>query len=810
MTLMIRSRFKTYIFAAVAALLASCAAERSDIPEPVAPGQSGGLTLRLTTGEMLPQIVASRADDAPEQKTAEEKKINTVHLFFFDADGNFLTPVDKGDDTFTPYRHYDFTDGKQPYINIPEDVFEEQESLSGVQIYAAVNIEGSLFRTQWTPEGDIVNGHPTDPDAEVTIASLDDLLGWVYRPTVRKDVSRLPDGGMPMVGKALSEVSLGDTKDIDLTLRAMMARVDANVKLSGSQENHDDMLPRMKITEYGVRNLPVSVPFFNDEKLRTDCETIEESVVTVQDPVDIYDGDEVTFSYYTYENLRDGSASRDNFSYPAGVDRENDDVVQRWKPRLAPDGASALVIRGEYWTHQELFYQAQFLFYLGSNTVDNFEVYRNRRYINNVTISGLEYVRNSDENVFTFDARVNVRTDNPVFISIVNERRLDSHWCVLPMDVYFLDADYTGASVEVEITGDATGWISLEYCDASAVDESEIKAGWGCRDYFTENMIEEVAEKKAVVTHNRDRIYFYVDENASDKSRNATINITYRSKDGSDVRERTLELEQAGLLPFTYNGTTYYMETYEEYAEHYDPLDTHEPSPWYQPAGIPWAAAGSGLENKALSDGSQSSIGMLTGDLNWQPFYVIDSGDGLALTKYLMGYDIYSGYSVSKQSLMGLYPSSAPLTAVSLACSKNRKSNDDTNIKWFLPSLGQCEEMMKQLDDENPNFSKFFYWTANTARNPNRYTALTTYGNENPYRARAVKINSNGSVIASEINNSKFQYPTASASEVASDYVSGDYNSISYENGGGRTLRTQPLRVRAIRTADGVQRSAAQ
>ena len=809
MTLMIRSRFKTYIFAAVAALLASCAAERSDIPEPVAPGQSGGLTLRLTTGEMLPQIVASRAEDAPEQKTAEEKKINTVHLFFFDADGNFLTPVDKGDDTFTPYRHYDFTDGKQPYINIPEDVFEEQESLSGVQIYAAVNIEGSLFRTQWTPEGDIVNGHPTDPDAEVTIASLDDLLGWVYRPTVRKDVSRLPDGGMPMVGKALSEVSLGDTKDIDLTLRAMMARVDANVKLSGSQENHDDMLPRMKITEYGVRNLPVSVPFFNDEKLRTDCETIEESVVTVQDPVDIYDGDEVTFSYYTYENLRDGLASRDNFSYPAGVDRENDDVVQRWKPRLAPDYASALVIRGEYWTHQELFYQAQFLFYLGSNTVDNFEVYRNRRYINNVTISGLEYVRNSDENVFTFDARVNVKTDNPVFISIVNERRLDAHWCVLPMDVYFLDADYTGASVEVEITGDATGWISLEYCDASAVDESEIKAGWGCRDYFTENMIEEVAEKKAVVTHNRDRIYFYVDENASEKSRSATINITYRSKDGSDVRERTLELEQAGLLPFTYNGTTYYMETYEEYAEHYDPLDTHEPSPWYQPAGIPWAAAGSPLNGRRLCYGTYH---WFPSGQDWHPFNAT-TDEGWKMCEYLLGKEYSDGGNNSglgSMSEIKIYSEKINYASF-VAIGKNRRNRTGNVDKmvWFLPGISQLETMMEAYRGSNPSFYSNFYWSSNTARNSS-YTIID--GNrsndfrENPYRSRATKLNESGTHIISETTLSGAFYPHASENECNQDIA---YEDVDYPNG-GRTLRTQPLRVRAIRTADGVQRSAAQ
>lgn len=808
MMIMTLSRYKTHIFVSVALLLASCAAERSDIPEPVTPGQSGGVTLRLTTGEMLPQIVASRADDAPEQKTAEEKKINTVHLFFFDKDGEFLTATDE--ENFAPYRHYDFTDGKQPYINIPEDVFEDQDALTGVQIYAAVNIEGGVFRTKWTPEGDIVNGHPTDADAEVTVSSLDDLLGWVYRSTVRKDVSKLPAGGMPMIGKIDTNVSLGGTKDIDLKLTALMARVDANVKLSGSQENHGDRLPRMKVTEYGVLNLPVSVPFFNDGDTRTDCETIGESVVTVDNPGDIYDGDQVTFSYYTYENLRD--ANKDSFSYPAGVDPGDEAVTQRWKPRLAPDGASALVIRGEYWTHQELFYQAEFKFFLGSNTVDNFEVHRNRRYINNVTISGLEYVRNSDENVFTFDARVNVKTDNPVFISIVNERRLDSHWGVLPMDVYFLESAPEGAMCEVEISEDAREWISLEYCDASAVDESQIKAGWGCRDYFTENMIEEVGAKSAVATHNRDRIYFYVDENASEKKRIAVVNLTYkRSADDPSPIKRTLELEQAGLLPFTYNGTIYYMESYEEYAEHYDPLDTHEPSPWYQPAGIPWAAVGSKLAEYEICS-SRYNAGRFRSE--WEPFDV-RSADGLEINNYLFNYVTYSSREISGVEPISnrkIYSDALPSSAMQFASALNKRKSDGSveQLKWFLPGIAQLEQMLMDYYSRFSVFTTKFYWSASTAKNPNNSASMSEQ-RENKWRARATKIIALSSCAGSgDEGTGNFPiFGVNCATTNDTDWPSSqDYTD---DNGtGGRTKRTQPLRVRAIRTADGVQRSAAQ
>ncbi len=806
------SRLKSYILAVSVAMLAACSAERAELPDPVDTPKSGGVNIRLTTGEMLPQIVASRSD-APEQKTAEEKKINTVHLFFFDEDGEFLTATDK--DNFAPYRHYDFSDGKQPYINIPGDVFTDQETLSGVQIYAAVNIEGGTFRTPWTPEGDIVSGHPEGADQVMEINRLSDLLSWVYRPTVRKDVSKLPEGGMPMVGKAEKAVSLAGTQDIDLTLKALMARVDAKVKLDGSQENHDDLLPKMQVTEYGVLNLPLEVPFFNDGATRTTCATLAESTVKVDNPVMLYDGvNEQEISYYTYENLRDGKT---DFSYPDGVNTADESVTQRWKPRRAPDkGASALVLRGEYWTHQDLHYQADFKFFLGSNTVDNFEVFRNRRYINNVTISGLEYVRNSDENVFTFDARVNVTTDNPVFISIVNERRLDSHWCVLPMDIYFLENAPEGASVEIAISDGAKDWISLEYCDASQKTESDFKAGWGCRDYFTENMIAEVGGKSAVATHNRDRIYFYIDENASTKGRMAVINVTYKaSADDPAPRERTIEFEQAGLLPFTYNNTTYYMESYEEYDEHYDPLDGHGPSPWYQPAGIPWAAEGSPQNKKAFSDGTLS--GMNQKNMRWSPFDVINGSDGQTICQYIMGIKEYSGYSLSSQhiNLLEIYPKTSPSTAIGVACSKNKKNSNFSNqaLYWFLPTIEQLGAMMKSWYNVYPSFKELFYWSANPARNPNLTMSGLVKGRENPERARATKLDANNNILPSDyvyerLDTQGWGYPSGTNNdELIKDYFGGKYSTqrLNYEEDGGRTLRTQPLRVRAIRTADGVK-----
>ena len=113
-------------------------------------------------------------------------------------------------------------------------------------------------------------------------------------------------------------------------------------------------------------------------------------------------------------------------SYPAGVDPDDESVTQRWKRTIADKNASSVVLKGTYVTHQQLTYQADFNVYMGNNTYDNFEVRRNRCYKNNITIRGLDYVRN-EEGVYTFDGRVNVVTDNPLYLSIVNERKLDAH-----------------------------------------------------------------------------------------------------------------------------------------------------------------------------------------------------------------------------------------------------------------------------------------------------------------------------------------------------------------------------------------------
>lgn len=790
-------------------LLSACTSENENFP---VPEPADGVTITAKAVEMLPEVVMSRAD-GPEKST-EERKINRLHLFFFDSEGNFLIPNPKLENAISAYHIVDFGQSGANSINIPENAFAGHATLAGVQIVAIANPicdrpgcdhSNCSFRVEGiNPAGDICHGDKADASAEKTITNLNDLLGWYYRPAERKDVTKLPEGGMPMFAQVKIE---DDSKEIQLNMRSLMARVDVNVKLDASEKNGHS--PTLKITGYVIKNLPDCVPFGGVNAGETSDVTFitEDKIVPVNEET-LADGHEAAvFTYYTYENIKN---AKDNL--PENVKKMPIEQQQRWKPTIADENASAFAMRGEYVDHQGIRYNAQFTVYLGSNETDNFEVKRNHCYKNNITISGLDNLSSNDGYV-TFDGRVNVETFNEMYVSIINERYLDAHWCVIPMDIYFRD-DTQSPECTVTIPDDCKAWVHLDHCRSEGMADNDFVAGWGCKDYFTTDMLENVVkETTATVTRSRDRIYFYLDENASTQARTARVELKYKS--ANEERTDHIELVQAGLIPFTYSGTTYYMEAYEEYTMHYDPLDPHGTTGWYDPEGIPWAAEGSPQNNKKFSDGT---LGL---SWSWTPMDVIGSDDGKGICLYIMGIDIYSGahdLSSQKIQLNSIYPANAPTTAIGYASSKNKKPStlDSKGLNWFLPSIDQLGALMTDTKTTNQSF-KEFYWSANTARNPNRTMSGPVKGHENPYRARATKLDSNNNLVRSEISNSVAGYiATTSDDVVASDYVSGslpgaswivgperDYSNVSWPIG-GRTLRTRQLKVRAIRVADGV------
>ncbi|MDE5707334.1 MAG: hypothetical protein K2H69_04075, partial [Alistipes sp.] len=628
-------------------------------------------------------------------------------------------------------------------------------------VYAVANVFGNRFRTRWTPEGDIVHGDPQDPEREVTIERLQDLRDWLYRPTPREDISLLPEPGMPMVGLTAGVNLSESSQTVQIEMRALMARVDVSVKLDANQTSHDRSLPTLEILSYGVRNMPYFVPFTPPAEAAADGTLTEVTEIPDDNPdgtndfiarerVVPYRGrilhdqqTAATFSYYTYENVQrpdpEKYAQLKAEGYPAGVDPEDESAIQRWKPTIADRNASSIVVKGTYVTHQGLTYQADFNVYMGRNTYDNFEVRRNRCYKNNITIRGLDYVRNSDEDVYTFDGRVNVVTDNPLYIAIVNERKLDAHWNVVPMDLYFLRREagivdlesYVDVSLVDPATGSAPDWIRMEMIDSLTmlrgktgddfITGGNFEAGTGARKYFYTNLVTETLRDNTAIRvsgpehRSRSRIYFYVDENASTRDRSATVYITYNNKQG-DRRDRTLELDQKGLLPV--RGTASdgspidcYIEYYEEYVDHRDPLDKHlQDNVYYD--GLPWAREGAHLATNAVI-GQSNLVG------TWSPFNPCNVyNNGLQMTRYIFN---DRADQVASMNTMTTYPDGIPASAFHYSYAKNRRNHDGTyEENWYMPGISEIETAISIYYSTFEEFQNNYYWSAAAAKDPNR------------------------------------------------------------------------------------------
>lgn len=778
-------------FLAAGALLSGCAAEQFDAPEP---SPEGAVTITARATEMLPQVLMSRAfgDENFEPKEAEEKRINRLHLFFFDSDGNFLQKNESAKAQWAPYYVAELGKSQLAAVSVPKDAFVDQANLKGVQIFAVANAicddpncdhKDCKFRVEGiTPDGKICHGDKNDPKKEIVIHNLKDLQDWYYRPQERKDeeITKLPAGGMPMVTlykSGADEAILSQDGRIELDMRALMARVDVQVRLDANQTSHDHQLPTLRVTEYGIKNMPICVPFSdvpaNDTTLIGKGDDLRaEKTVKVNDRT-LIDGQEaMLFTYYTYENVRDSIGEA---NYPDAIKRDdkNGELKQRWKPTIAQkETASAFVMKGHYTTHQGLEYQAQFTVYLGKNTTGNFDVRRNHCYKNRISIRGLDYVRNNDENVYTFDGRVNVRTENPVYISIVNERKIDAHATALPMDIYFLRMQEGTATcpstVDIEIlpdplTGERPKWIRMEKVPAAKmaaeptdrnnhtstfIDEVDpFTAGRGARRYFTQNLVTETLKdnwKLSVGNNyqdsdpeggNRTRIYFYIDENVPTSNnpapgeygdRTATVRIHYRNDEGED-RDRTLEIDQKALLKVhgTISGETIdgWMEYYEEYLDHKDPLDKHDmPAELY--SGLPW-----GLNNT-------STNGYVSGN----SYDVYSNG-------YAMSDGVIKASSVPINTVQ-LFNAKQPETAFHYAMGKNKRTTNGSlaESKWYLPGIREIEVGLINYWNTFPEFQSNLYWSASAGKWDRPGVA---WHGEAENRARATLIDANGNHVES-------------------------------------------------------------
>ncbi|MCD8275798.1 MAG: DUF4906 domain-containing protein [Alistipes sp.] len=709
--------YRTLLYSAVFLLFAlvSCSEEEELFDNRLSGSACGELVLRAVSQQMLEQQVTTRASEI---KNTEEQKINQLYLFFFDEEGNYI-----GSRNPALFNGYWTPGSGAASISIAQDALPAGETVMA-RVYAIANVEPNTFLD------DDKDGFPDN------IGKESDLKDFVYRPRgeTTRSIAELPDEGMPMFGQWKSEN--GDTDLLDLkssgsvtiAMKALMARIDVDIRLRSEQVSADGTLPQLTLNSWSVTNLPTCVPFMLPASGVSDLGSSKRDEQEDRTYV-IGNGESesISISFYMFENLQEPQPDAETgklpgeYVYPEELESEDD--KQRWKPCFASSDAAAFTMSGYYTTYTTAAasnptYEADFTFYLGANHTDNFKVARNRHYQNSIYIQGLTYVGNNPEHV-NFDACVDVaEQENPFYISMLRTYEHDAHFNITPMDIFLFRRD---ASPQVQVTiKDAADkpWIRMERIKAEYMSQGTVpdgdnsnssgskyiaagkawSAGNGIRRYFTTTLMSDLADNTSyMVEDHRDRIYFYLDENIGTSDRMADIEIVYTDNTG-DSRTRTIRITQHGLLKVevyedNINKTnllqTIYIEQFEEYRNYSDPLSEFDDNQKFK--GLRWGDPG-----VYMHGGGPWSL-----NTEWVDVYT----NGIEATN-----NIVRRYG---QKVMSLRES--PESAAEYCYNKNKRnpvSHEVDDTRWFLPGIRQLEAILTTYYNRYPEFRDDFYWSS--------------------------------------------------------------------------------------------------
>lgn len=744
-----------------------------------------------TKGLMNQYTVTTRGTDI---KTTEEQEIKSLHVFIFDENGNYLKSS-----TDHRYQGYRSITGGKTVMNIDREGWLDATLAEKATIIVVANVEEGTFT------GGTAETHPEN------IGSRSDLETFIYKPLKERLITQLPESGMPMFGRVenINLTSSNTEKSIDIPMKALMARVDVSLEINSSNSDLTNTLPSLSVTECKVLNVPLATKFTSDENTETnlDSETgmgKNEFTFPPTTVETIYNKNgKLEYTFYTFENLQEPARTEPEGGYPTGL---TEDQKQRYKPELADkENSMVFQLSGKYITYNGAAYDAIYNLYLGGNHTNDFKVGRNKQYKNNVTIKGIVDAGNNPEHI-TFDTRVNVSASNPYFVSMLKDRTLDCHFNVVPMDIYFFQENPSSPvrqKMTVEILDPNTAyWVRMEKVTASQMENGEAPnldcmatgeawhAGNGKRKYFTTDLVTNTlsGNTSTDVNTSRDRIYFYVDENLDvwhlgdsrdQRTRTATLKLTYYEND-LEVGSRELVLEQSKLLEVKYipgdtgdeeaglANSSFYIEAYEEYLSHGDPLNEFTNNQVY--TGLPWEdyEGGSGtIIGRYETLGTKCSSNFYEG----HPFTkkIVEeveakrTGSGWPWDPY--AYD-YSHLDLNTK----------PKTAAGYCFIKNKRDakGNVPNPKWFLPGIRQLERILGHYYLEYTEFQNNYYWSSAAGEGGGIYSENSNYA-----RATKAYIGTDG----------RFHY-----------YNSGTGDEYKGENGtGGFAPRKTILRIRAAR-----------
>lgn len=820
-----RNRYTAWLAALLlTAGFAGCQQDEFAFPE--RPGGTGdGSTLRFISDPMDALKVTTRSSDI---KDDDEKAIKQLYIFFFGSDGQYLegTYLTGYPDATAQKTGGFYAPGQGvSMIKIDNDLFSEPGKATSATIFAVANVEESLFaekdeygRPAKFPDLKSLEEHVYQPSGGVSLGLPETGMPMVGKKTID-----------------LTSDTNEDDRMIELKALMARVDVSISISSDKSGTGQGGTLPALTLQDWTVKGLPTKVAFTAPtaaDAVTTFDGAWTTYQKTEQTRVLYNKTGSIDMTFYMFENMQaaidpknvnwsehttDGSTpALNDDGYPVGT---KDTQYQLYKPYLAADAekSAAIEIHGYYTTYNghagedDATYEVTWTLYLGSNHTNNFQVERNHQYKNNVVIKGLTQVGTNPEHI-TFDARINIQEEaNDYFISMLRERDHDAHFCVTPMDVYFFSTDPTVTpSMEVVLGGDANDengnpWIRMERVSSSDMENGTLNspnlssethcnagagynAGHGKRKYFDVNLVTQTLANNTSVTltSSRDRVYFYLDEylkavnsisETDANRRKCTVTLIYKENDVEQDR-RTIQIEQVPLLTVHIDdsedggsGYDIYIEQFEEYLQHYDPLNTYNSDALFE--GIPWGPTGE------------------IGDLpNWYGRYQVwpptwigipnvyeNRFGGTRFTHYAMaGPDNEGGrFSAieSNPDQYGLTDLNTRVTYASQYCYNKGKrdasthwvptiytddeytgglSKDDgggVGVEWYLPGINEMEQALRQHYNSYPEFQSYYYWSSSSGIN-SRSTILGTTYSEDTETARAVMVDRNGSAIGSE------------------------------------------------------------
>lgn len=759
--------------------------------------QEGEVAVQWLPANMGVYNVKTRATDP---KTADEQKVANVHVFIFDANGDYLRP--DGADAAQFYRFV--SAGQNTVLNT--ELFGDQAAAKSATVVVLANMPEDIFKD---------DNNDLCPDE---ITDIDSFKDFVY--TLPAFTTALPDEGLPMYGRVdgvdLSSSAPASGKVVLVQLKSLMSRIDLDFTMDPyPRPETGSPYPTLRFDEVYVNHFPnggTLFPQLDDETLdettdKNDGITLLDGETQVTEGLENFTGrvmnanGSLTLSLYMFEHAR----LANGFDYPDGIESE-EYGYQRYKNQRAKDDAAYIKLTGVYTNHNGYMYKIVYTIYPGGNATDDFTIKANRQYKHNISVRGITANNHGKEALL--DTRVDIDTeDNPYFIEMLREREHDAHFNVTPMDVYI----YAGGTVTVEILpggdGQIPDWIRME-----PIHKAATKAGDGKREYFTENLVSETLagntsyvvdseqSEGADYTPYEERIYFYIDENVPTEQqasndedvpgRDATIKITW--KRGDLEYSRKAPIHQAGMraVPVDaddnghYDDYTIYMEEYEEYLEHYDGKDhfTHT----YD--GLEWGFMG-----------IMTGLGSTNG-LEFMPY-------GWRNTMTIM--QKFRGQNPGDKWEMTL--NEKPRGATEYCYNKNKRNPETHRVDechWFHPTIRELEHMLDRYYGNYEVFQNRWYWSSNPgswgANNGLSDSGNITWTGEHQNYARATKANYQGPGKDPEFEHARSEAdrPYAKLDNGQWDTPYTGMMAVSKEGEGGYAKRDKVFRIRAAYIPD--------